>query len=387
MLLVWLLLWAWMLLAVITTYGTALYRWRVRRPIAPEPAGPPVVLLVPVKGGGPGLDRFVRAAINQEDVAHRIVFAVETIADPAYAQLSALRAASAVAIDVVVAGITGSGSQKVHNLLAALKYVKSQDAVVVFADADSVPQANWLAQLIRPVLRGRADICSGYLWMLPADQRLGSLLGAAISVTVATMPRFSRVVLCWGGSTAVSRAALEKLSLPSLWQGVLLDDLTLTRAARRSGLRMHASHFVLVPTLVSYGLPALLEYGRRQYFHIRMHAIRHWALGCLVLGLPAVAALAALPQALDADIDVVACYGVAFALQSARWSIRRSIGRCLLGREFWGISVPPSWLWPVVPWAHLLIFATSAFGHVIRWGDVRYRVTAPDRVEILNSAD
>jgi cellulose synthase/poly-beta-1,6-N-acetylglucosamine synthase-like glycosyltransferase len=387
MLLVWLLLSAWMLLAVITTYGTILYRWRVRRPIPAEPAGPPVVLLVPVKGGGAGLDRFVHAAINQDGVVHRIVFSVESPDDPAFAQLSALPAESAVGIDVVVAGVARSGSQKVHNLLAALKYVQADDAVVVFADADSVPQLNWLAQLVRPVLRGRADICSGYLWMLPADQRLGSLLGAAISLTVATMPRTSRVMLCWGGSTAVSGAALEKLSLQTLWQGVLLDDLTLTRAARRAGLRMHASHFVLVPTLVSYSLPALLEYGRRQYFHIRIHAIRHWALAALVLGLPAVAALAALPQALAADIDVLSCYGVAFALQSARWSIRRSIGRCLLGRAFWGNSVPPSWLWPMVPWAHLLIFATSAFGHVIRWGGIRYRVTAPNRVEILRRAD
>jgi cellulose synthase/poly-beta-1,6-N-acetylglucosamine synthase-like glycosyltransferase len=303
--------------------------------------------------------------------------------DPAFAQLRAIAAEATVGVAVVVAGISRSGSQKVHNLLAALEHVRPEDAVVVFADADSAPQANWLAQLVRPVLRGRADICSGYLWMLAGDRRLGSLLGAAISVTVATMPRFSRVVLCWGGSTAVSRAALQKLHLPRLWRGVLLDDLTLTRAARRAGLRLHASHFVLVPTVVSYSMPALFEYGRRQYFHIRIHAIRHWVLAAVVLGLPAVAAVVALPQALAADIDVLACYGVAFALQSARWSIRRSIARRLLGREFWGMAVPPSWLWPVVPWTHLLIVAASAFGQVIRWAGVRYRVTAPDRVEIM----
>jgi len=219
--------------------------------------------------------------------------------------------------------------------------------------------------------------------MLPRDRRLGTLLACGISLTVATIPRFSEVVLCWGGSMAVGRAALEKLDLPRLWQGVLLDDLTLTRAARLAGLRMHPSHFVLVPTFVSYGLGDLFEYGRRQYFHIRMHAGRHWALAAFGLGMPALAGIVALRYALEGDLTAMVCIGTAYALQTARWSIRRSIATRLLRRDVWRISVPPSWVWPLIPWVHLLIFTTSAFGHVIRWGGVRYRVTAPDRVEIL----
>ncbi len=42
-------------------------------------------------------------------------------------------------VEIVIAGPTEKCAQKVHNLVAALKTLRPDDQVIVFADADIVP--------------------------------------------------------------------------------------------------------------------------------------------------------------------------------------------------------------------------------------------------------
>ena len=104
--------------------------------------------------------------------------------------------------------------------------------------------------------------------------------------TIATAPRSTAWNICWGGSIAITRAALDLIDLPAVWSGALLDDLVLTRAARAAGIRVFAPKRVLMPSPVRHDWASLLDFGRRQYLLVRIHAPGHWWLAGVTLAVP-----------------------------------------------------------------------------------------------------
>ncbi|MCK8785300.1 glycosyltransferase [Roseomonas sp. NAR14] len=381
------LLAAWLLVSLLATLGTALYLWRVRRPLAPAPAAGRVALIVPVRGAGPGLDAFLRGALAQRGVPYRLILAVESESDPAAAAIDAATRAAPVPVRRVTAGPAAGRGQKVHNLLAALPVLEPADAFVVFADADTAPPPDWLAQLLRPVLLGRAEAASGYFWTLPADDALPSRLAGLIGASVATLARFHRWNLCWGGSTALARPALERMDLPRAWAGTVSDDLMLTRAARAAGCRIHAPLFVLLPGPARFGWRGLLAYGRRQYLILRVHAPRHWWLAMAALVPPVLGAAAALPGALAGESLPLAALGAGLALQQGRASLRLAIARRVLPGEAAALAVRSlrrdRWLLPLAVPLHAGLAIAGGCGRTLRWAGFRYRLRAPDLTEVL----
>jgi hypothetical protein len=216
------LLLAWMVQAA----ATLLCGWTLRLLDRPQPwprEAPPV--LAPVRGPLPGLDRFLAALAAQDYPAWRVALVVEAEADPAFPALARFAAAHPDRAAVVVAGPATRRRQKVQNLLAGLGHLRAGDAALVMLDADTAPPPDLLRRLLRPVLTGQGDIASGYRWTLPADGAAGSALVALADMAVATLPRCARCNLCWGGATAIGRAALGRLDLPRVWDAALSDDL------------------------------------------------------------------------------------------------------------------------------------------------------------------
>ncbi len=387
-----LLLLGWMLIAAVATYGTHLYRGRVARKFdAPEGAG--IAVLIPIRGTawqGAALERFLASCLAQRGVSYRLIFAVEGADDPAAAPIAAL-AAREPRVSLVQAGRATRRGQKIQNQLAALATLRPEDRLVVFADADVVLAPDWLAQLLRPLLLGRAELASGYRWILPADEAAASRFCALMDWSVATAARSRRWNLCWGGSIAISREALDRLDLPRLWDRALLDDIVLTRAARRAGIAVHAPHQVLVPSPVRHDFRSLFDFGRRQYLLVRVHAPLHWALAGVTLIVPVVAALVAIGEAWQGDVLAIACLIVALGLQQLRASLRVDIARRVLPPEQAARSAAlmrrDRWRLPAAHLLHLAIWLTSAFGGTMTWAGIRYRLLGPGQVEIIGRAE
>src|SRR5262249_17786827 len=70
-------------------------------------------------------------------------------------------------LEIVIAGGAIDGGQKVWNQLAALAHLRPEDAVVVFADADTLPPPDWLQRLVRPLLDPATAAVSGNRWIMP----------------------------------------------------------------------------------------------------------------------------------------------------------------------------------------------------------------------------
>jgi hypothetical protein len=380
-----LLLAAWMAQAAA---ATLLCWWTLHllRRSQPAPrAWPPVLVLVPVRGPLPALGEFLSALERQDYPGPwRVVLALEDAADPAHAEVAGFVARHAARAALVLAGPAAGRGQKVQNLLAGLAALRPEDAAVVTLDADMVPPPGLLAGLLRPVLAGQAPIASGYRWTLPGDGGLGARLVALAEAGHATLPRCARCNLCWGGATAIGRAALERLDLPRLWDRALSDDLVLTRAARAAGLVIYAPLDVRPPAPAAFPQwRDALAFGVRQYRVLRLHAPRAHALALAAAALPVAGGISALVA--GGAGPALACLGLAVVLQRARATLRRAIAaRVLLpaaAAEAARTLRAGAWVQPLVPAFQLAcLLAALGGGRRLDWAGRRYQLDRAGRV-------
>lgn len=360
-----------------------LYR---RLPTLDEPVTAEVAVIIPATGSFANLGPLMQALGRQQCRPQTVIFSVESEADPAFAAIVARIGGPAgpdpetgLPVRLVIAGEAVAGGQKSHNLAAALRLHGRDAPCLVLADADIVPPPDWLAHLLRPLVRGAADIVTGYRWPLPRDHRLATVLGTWIDRGVAGLPKPGRGWLIWGGSVALTPAVVERLALADLWQHELSDDLALAAAARAAGLRILFRGAVLVPTPFGHSLPSLLGFGRRQYQMFLLYQPWLWAWAGATVALNLFGSLALLGLALWGGWGGAAAFALAVLLGLLGDRERRRIaakagiaGGGDTGAERALRLVPL--VMPLVHLLHLTAFLGSLRRGRVDWGHCIYRM-------------
>ncbi len=379
----------WMLTALATSLATFFYVDKARRLRKPR-SQPSAVVLSPVKGASPTLPAFTTALLGQDYRKYRVMFVIESTNDPAYWPLADVVAASAGRASLLVAGRALDRGQKVHNLATALLKLQAEDEIVVFADGDFVPAADWLTQLTRPIARGQTEISTGYVIMVPRSPRSPNIAASLISLSIATIfsPPGSR--LCSGASTAIRRSTLEKLQPQKFLSHTLSDDLALSRAARRQGVGIHTCLAARGPTPTEHSWRSLFDYIKRQYQIVRIYAPSHWALAAWALLMPPVGVAAAILLVFSGYLSGLAALIFALVLQQVRFVLRERALRRILDPgvidELEPVFRLSPFLGPFVQLIHLAAFMASATSRTIRWAGITYRVDGPERMTILDRA-
>jgi hypothetical protein len=370
---------AWLLTDVLATCSVWHYRRNLAM-IAPSPRTPKVAVLTAIKGVSETTPRFLDALCRQRYPVYRLVFALESSSDPVFPLLEAMqqRLAGSIAVDIVIAGQATQRAQKVHNLLAALRTLQADDRIVAFADADILPDEGWLSHLVRPVALDGFAASTGYRWQLPTDRRWPNLIAAAADLSIATAVRSARWNVCWGGSVALDRAALNQIDLPRVWNRAASDDLTLTAALRAHGSRINAPLHLLVPSPAAYDWRRLFSFARRQYLLVRTYSPAHWLLAGWTLCLPTAAMTIAVREICGGRWWAWSFILGSVALLQVRLLIRRRIADMLLPQA----AIPAAratlafarWAWPLIHLVHLGAFLASAVGQRFTWAGIRYRL-------------
>jgi hypothetical protein len=380
-------LFAWLSTALLSTLSAMIFARRARR-FASYLDAPPCVILSPVKNYDVNLDAYLAALIEQDYGKFRVVFVVEDTRDPAYPRLCAVASSSPIPMSVAVAGVSDTCGQKVFNLLHGLERLVSEDRIVVFADADTIPAPDWLRQLVRPIALGHAHLTTGYLLMVPRNRTSATIAACLISLPLATYFAPSRTRLCWGGSTAVSREALSRLDLPFHWRGSLSDDLSLTRAARTLGLFPHATLATAVPTFVAFSWEGLFSYACRQYRLVRVYALKEWMLGAWILLVPCVGFWIAWARIFEGQLDGALALIFSLILQNVRLRARRAGLAKVLDSHTFARMEPVfragRWAGLLVHPLHTCLMIASAWGRTVQWAGTVYRFRGPHgRLEIM----
>lgn len=343
-------------------------------------------LVIAVKGVSGNFERFMDFALGQDYPDHHVIFVTESADDPAHAAIAS-RIAGCENVRHIVAGKAEATGQKVHNQLAAFSLLDGQDRIVAFADGDLHGRADWLSCLALPLNQGQSDLTTGYRWFIPETatlpNRVVAIIGAAIEPLIGPNWR----MCLWGGSMAMTREVFDEMKIPENLVGSVNDDARISQLARASGKRMRYVRSVAAPSPVDFTWASLFEFGRRQYFQLRIYQPMLWWMAFLIPLIHLVSLATCTTRLVMGTYGLAGYFVAAIAMNLARTHVRQAY----LAERFPGgeasdleCAVKGSWwLDPIVNLVHLLIIASSACGRSITWAGIRYRVTGPQKTEIV----
>ncbi|WP_022683228.1 glycosyltransferase [Sphingobium bisphenolivorans] len=353
----------WLLLQGLSLAGVLNY-WRHLPVDRQEEAPEGVVVLLSVRDDWDGGAELI-VRLRAQTARFRLMIATSGACDAA----EALATREGKWVQLVRAGVADDEGQKVHKLRAALRALRAEDRYLVFVDADIKPPARLVGRMLFPLVRGKADIVTGYRLLLPEANWQAALVGA-VEMQLATLPRAASATMPWGGAMALTREVAERLDLDAALAGRLSDDMAIGLSGWRAKLRLRPVRDLLVATPLE-GRGAF-GFGVRQYRHIMTNSVGMWLIACVVVG----------AQAL----------GWTWALGWGGWravalGYAAAVGRALVRRRIITGVVDPgqvraarrSLWWDVlapfaVCWAHWGMQLAAAASRRISWGGYDYWV-------------
>ncbi|MCX5660060.1 MAG: glycosyltransferase [Planctomycetota bacterium] len=364
---------------------------------------PRATVVVPFKGVDTDLVSGVRSLCTQDYPDYRLLLVVDSGEDPAYPVLARELERYPGRGEILVAGPAGPREgQKIHNQLAALERMEREsgdEEAWVFADSDAVPGPAWLGALVGPLCNvNTTAVTTGYRWLIPVDGAPGwTRLASVMNSSVACQLGKDRLNHAWGGSMAVLAATARRGGLRERLVGALCDDYQFTHMARDMGLRVYYVARCLVATPAKMTWPGLMNFAHRQYLLTRVYVPGLFMAG---LGLTSIyvvgffSAVASLAATLAMNCGSHAwawptgVLALAFLADQVRATQRAQVVRLALGEQAFERLRPTlrldRWATPVWMTLHWLIIVRSAFGRVMNWRGIRYRLDGPQSVERLD---
>lgn len=371
------MLWVWVLLQGLTLVGVGLYLRHL--PVDRQVEAPPgVVVILCLRDEWDGGAALI-ARLKGQGAPFRLLLATSGSCPAA----EALAGREGDRVQVVHAGVAQDEGQKVHKLRAALRALRPDDRYLVFIDADIEPPARLVGRLLFPLVRGKADITTGYRLLLPGGSAMAALVGA-VEMQLATLPRAAGATMPWGGAMAMPRAVADRLGLDTALAGRLSDDMAIGLAGWRAKLRLRPVRDLLIASPIDGGAADLLGFGVRQYRHILTNSAGMWALATAVVAVQAAAWAWALGWGGWAGVAIG--YGAAWGRALLRHMIVARVlepdqARIARRSLAWDMALPFA-----VTWAHLAVQLSAATSRRIRWGGWDYWL-AKGKVERMGQLD
>jgi len=338
---------------------------------------PRVVVLCPCRGVDPGFRENVQSILSQDYPDFRVVFIVDSPADPAAKILTELNAA------VLIAGAATTCGQKVHNLIYGVEHGAGLAEVLVFCDADARFSKEWIQRLIAPLGEDKVGVSSGYRWYAAESGSLPALLRSTWNASVVTALGDHGRNFAWGGSMALRRDVFDRIGVREAWEGALSDDYAVTHAALRSGKRIAFVPECLIPSYGDCTWRELLEFTTRQILIARVYDAATWRMALVTQSIFNLAFWGGLLLPWPYWIVTPAVY----ALAGIKSFIRYEAVATVLPEG--ALSKYRASYILLAPFTALLFeynLVRSALTRSMTWRQIRYRLISPNRTEVYRGA-
>ncbi|MBN2456001.1 MAG: glycosyltransferase family 2 protein [Sedimentisphaerales bacterium] len=361
---------------------------------------PRTVLIVPCKGLEANFQKNIRSFFTQDYENYSLWFVVSDTEDAAYVQLCRLReklsrTSKVSDVRILVAGQGCYCSQKLHNLLYCYERIDNDVEILAFADSDICVHRNWLSHLVYPLRQQKNGVASGYRWFVPKKNNPASLALSALNSKVAQLLGNTRLNQAWGGSMAIRAETFRQLNVDKLWARSVSDDLSLSSAVKKAGLKVAFVPACLVASYESTDWRKLFEFGRRQFLITRVTSPRLWWFGLLsclysVSGLYGGTFLAVYAATKESvNLPVFAAVPILFfAAQFLRAAMRQRMIRRLLKEDIDKLKFTAIidmlffWVWSLLL---LVLMVSSMFGRTICWRGIRYKLVSPTETIVIKN--
>lgn len=359
---------------------------------------PRTVLLVPCKGIDSAFQKNIVSFFNQDYDNYLLWFVVADKSDPAYSQLCNLKnqlqqSSKALDVQIHIAGQAKGCGQKIHNLLYCYHKIGHDVEIMAFVDSDICIRSNWLSHIVYPLRNPKNGVATGYRWFVPKKNNLATLALSAVNAKIAQLLGNTRFNHAWGGSMAIRVDLFRQLGLDKIWPNTVSDDLTLSRAVKKTGKKVAFVPACLVASHESTTWSAFFEFGRRQFLITRINAPWIWWFGLLsslysVLGLWATAGVAVYAAMIgEKNFPLyVAVPILFFTTQLLRAILRQVMIAKLLKEDSPKMKTACAadifffWIWSLLL---LFLIISSAFGRTIRWRRIRYKLLGPTKTIVI----
>ena len=350
---------------------------------APPPdmdkALPPATVIVPVKGGDPGLRENLAALAAQDYPNYELIVVAHRAADiPAGVLPARARVVLAHAQE------PGTG-EKVLNLRTAVRFARKDSLLYAFADSDGRVSRTWLRALASPLSRSmstsmtdtRVGASTGYRWYAPEPPDFWSLMRSVWDAVIGGTFSSGSNAFAWGGSMAIRRETFHAIRVPDFWRDTVSDDYALSDAVRRAGLRIVFAPGAMAVSTDRTSGRAFLAWARRQLTITRVYRPRLWwtalAAHIFYCGGMAAAIIASIHGSRGAEWVLLAQLSPGMLKGANRATLAKAElpeYKPWFDRHAW---VHTLWV-PLATWIWLIVLLASAFGNRIEWRGNRYRL-------------
>jgi cellulose synthase/poly-beta-1,6-N-acetylglucosamine synthase-like glycosyltransferase len=356
------------------------------------------LLTIPCKGIDNSFEKNIVSFLLQNYSDFIINFVVESDRDPAYQKLNQLKSqyaqiSKATEINILAAGITTKCSQKIHNLLYSYDNCPCDIEVLAFADSDICVHTDWLEDMVCLLNQKKTGATTGYRWFVPEKNNLASVSLSIANAKITHLLGIYRFNQVWGGSMAILKKNFESFGIPQIWPDVVSDDYSLTYAVKKAGRKVVFIPSAIVASYEKITWRNLFEFARRQFLITRVFMPSAWIFALIsslyaVIGLFGSLAIAiysivaGLPNRgfyLAVPIIFVFCqfvnsllrfFIIKKRLKENFKKMRTTIVADFLTSPFYTIVL-------------LICVLSSAFGRVINWRGVRYKLVSPAKTIVL----
>ncbi len=361
-------------------------------PVSKDMASASVIMAV--KGVDSRLKANLDTIFSQDHPNLEFVFCVESEQDPAYLFVKQTLAEVArrqpkIKAQLVVAGICLERSQKITNLMAGLERAGENSKYLVFLDSDIHLDKQYVRHLLEPLKDLSIGATTGYRWYQPDRPTFGGMLCSTWNAGVFLAIADPVLSFTWGGTMAIARETFLRAGVLEAWQNTVSDDLSLTRAVRRLGLKIR---YVPECVPITYETPTLaeaLEFTSRQMLLARVYHPLVWWTNAIIH--PAIVGTL-----------LYGFFNLAAWLVSGKESYLAGVGGLVLlpflfASTYWLITKGSKWMpdisqsvlerrWNYVlmaPIASLLTTCNSVKNLLTRkmvWRNIEYELISPERV-------
>jgi len=345
----------------------------------PSHCAPRVGVIIPLTGNTPVMEACLQSLLDQSYPNYEAIFVTCNSNDPAVQIVSRVIQTKRNARHIV-SGAASRCSQKNHNLLAGLADLDSSIEILVFCDSTHWAPQRFLADLVSPIVSGKAVMTTGFHRVVPGDCRLPTL-GMLVSVmAIHLLQAIESITQPWGGATAISRRTFEENRISALWDENVVDDVSMYTLLAKAGIRVRpVSSACLLTPVGGLTFRAWHKWLKRQLFFLKVCQPATWVASAIVAYLlcaPFLAGIACAAGIMGFAPKYMSVAGCAFL--AAFWAIAMK-WRTLIHEDI------PIWRWiPAVLAANsmaVLCYVGTWFSNWLSWRGISYRVTWGGKVK------